>query len=58
MIPSLVYGQEDIDSLSIVLEIHDEDTLDPEIISDCIPIIAEYPGGQDSLFAYLKRTIT
>ena len=58
MIPSLVYGQGDFDSLYIDLDLS-EDSVDFPIIIDCFPSpsIADFPGGQDSLFAYLERTI-
>ncbi len=56
MIPSLVYGQEDFDSLDIDLDLS-EDSIDFPIIIDCFPSIADFPGGQDSLVAYLERTI-
>ncbi len=62
MIPSVAYGQEDIDSLYIDLDLS-EDSVDLPVIIDCFPSCsfptrAEFPGGQDSLFAYLIRTIT
>ena len=59
MIPSFVYGQEDIDSLSIVVVMTTEDSLGTDIILDFFPdaAIPEFPGGEDSLFAYLKRMI-
>ena len=55
---SFSYGQEDIDSLDIELNLLG-DTLHPDLIIDCFPdaSIPEFPGGEDSLFAYLKRMI-
>jgi TonB family protein len=59
--PSLVYGQEDINSLDNDLNLSG-DSVDilktVYCFPDCsFPIIAEFPDGQDSLLSYLKRTI-
>ena len=61
MIPSLVYGQEDIDFLDNDLDLS-EDSVDILKTIYCFPncsfpTLPEFPGGQDSLFAYLERTV-
>ena len=54
--PSFAFGQVEYDSLCIdSTEANDDIELD--LIIDCFLVQAEFPGGEDSLFAYLQRTI-